>query len=319
MPDRRIGVPRQRSLACRGLAWTVLGLAAAAWLAGAGEATAALSLNEANAFWRGAACALRIPIEIKSGRDGAGWSRSPHFGLYDPLERVLFWTFWVSDRAALAPVLRGAVLAPGTMFEARGWRLLKPRAEEGVTLELRLRDAPVDARFEFQRRGSVAHDSLPLSRLDQVERYLRLEVFQCERAPAPPSAPAAVPAPAPALAAAPPSAAATSFKPELEVLAVSVRPPRAAPGDTVDLVAVYRVRGVPPGTFFEVAERRDILRGEQRLQRLEHSVARSADEYTSSWPVRLPEGLAPGVYRLAFEALLAGLSARGEALFEVTP
>jgi hypothetical protein len=303
------------SAAIRGLVFVVVVLG----LAPPGRAA---SLDEVNEHWRGATCRLRLPIEIKKGTDGDGWSRSPHYGVYDPLERVLFWSLWVSDRAALVPLLAGDVLPPGTLLEARKWRLVKPQAQEGVTLDLVFRGAPAEARFEFRRRGSFAHDSVKLERLDQVERLVRLEV--CDLEPAervPPPVPAATAPVAPPETPDPdaPAAPGSTFRPELEIRAVAVRPAHARSGDPVDLMAVYRVAGVPAGSFFEIVERREIFRGTERLQRLEQSVPRTSDDYTSTWPVRLPAGLEPGLYRFVFEATLAGLSARGEALFEVRP
>lgn len=315
---RGVDIRRRRFRGGRPLGWALCALA----FCGVGARGDAL--EEANRLWRGATCTLLAPIEIKSGKDADGWSRSPHYGMYEELERPFFWTFWVSNRSALAPLLRGDLLPPGTVLTAKGWRLIEPERGMGVTLDMRLRDAPVDVRWQFQRRGSFGRDSVPLDRLEQVERYLRIELFEVEpsRPPVELAAPvASSPSHAAARPSTPPAAAATPapFKPSIEVLAVSARPARAAAGDSVDLVAVYRVAGLPPGTFFEVTERREIFLGDRRLQNLEETFHRAGDEYTSSWTVRLPPTLGPGLYRFVFHVTLAGLRADGESLFEVVP
>ncbi len=270
------------------------------------------SLAEANGLWAGARCTLRIPIEIKKGRDGEGWSSSPLYAVEDPLDGQLYWTLLVSDRRGLEPVMRGKELAVGTVLTASGWRLLHPGDEEGVTLDLR--HEGVELRFRFRRFGSFGKDSLPLSRLAQAERYIRFEVCAPIEADPLPVAPLPLPAAAPT-----PREPVAVHRPALRVDAAAVQPPRAAAGEQVELVAIYRLEGIPPASFFEVVEQREIFLGDVLLQRLEETFPRTADDYTSSWPVVLPAGLGPGVYRLVVTVRTVGLEGRAEALFEVTP
>jgi hypothetical protein len=105
--------------------------------------------------------------------------------------------------------------------------------------------------------------------------------------------------------------------PELRVIAVAVQPARVAPGGEVALVITYQVSGVPPGPGFEVLERREILRAGQRLAGFEERLRRTSATFTSSQPLRLPRDVAPGIYTLWAELVMAGSKAMGSALFEV--
>jgi hypothetical protein len=276
-------------------------------------------LAEANARWSGARCRIRYDIEIKEGRDREGWSRS-RIMLFAPAgEKPFNVIFEVSDRAALAAVLRDGRVPAATDFIGEGWRLAEPEKGRGLYLELRFAAAPaVHARWWFIGRGHVSADSFPVERLDQVERYMRIEAFAIasadQRFPTAPPSPAAPAASTPSPAA---PAGPVTFAPTVRVVAVAAQPPSVSAGSEVDLILTYVVAGLPPGSQFEVVERREIVLDGQVLGSFDQRQSRAADTYTTSQRVRIPVGASPGLYSVRGAVKLAGIEANGSGLLEV--
>jgi len=294
----------------------LLALAAPARAAGDDPA-----LARANQRWAGAACTTRYPIPIKKKVDSEGASRSPLWTLPSTKgEKNLGLVYTVSSRAAIAGLLIGGEIPAGTDLVSLGWSLSRPDAEEGLGLSLRFRDAPAELRMGFIPAFGSA-DSLPLARLEQVERYARLEAFVCAAADERlVEAPAAV---APAAPARPPAAVAPAPRAHegpvtVKLHAVAVRPPRVEAGGTIELVLTYEVAGGRPDAAAEVVERREILSGESVLRTLETPIARPAGVHSSGQSLRLPATLEPGLYTLRGSVLAGGREAGATALFEVT-
>ncbi len=281
------------------------------------------SLARANQRWGGAACATRYPIPIKKKVDREGASRSPLWMLPSTKgEKNLGLVYTVSSRAAIAGLLIGDEIPAGTQLVSLGWSLSRPEAEEGLGLSLRFRDAPAELRVGFIPAFGSA-DSLPLARLEQVERYARLEAFVCaaadERLTEPPATSPPVPhvpARPPAAVAPPPRAPAASFA--LQLHATAVRPPSVAAGGTIELVLTYELVGGGLDGPLEVVERREILRSERVLRTLESPLVRPAGVHSSAQSLRLPSTLEPGLYTLRGSVLAGGREAIATALFEVT-
>ncbi len=276
-----------------------------------------ISLADANLRWANATCVLRYAVPIKKGVDDDGASRSPIMRVPSPRgEKQVHIVFTVSDRAGLAAILRDGEIPAGTVFLARGWDLSRPESEEGLGLQLRFRDAPVEMRVGFIGRwGST--DSFSLAGLYQVEKYLRIDAFQVRAADEVLAA-----APAAALVAAPPVSAAPAPPPQparLEVLlhAAAVRPTQVAAGGEVELILTYELGGGGVGALAEVQEKREIWFGDRLLRTLETPAARGLGAHHSGQRLRLPASLGPGVYKLRGCVAASGSASCVDALFEV--
>jgi len=300
-------------------------------------ATEPAVVTRANQKWREAHCTIRIAVPLKKGKNSEGWTRSPIFGVgFVPVstpigthmnagtakgERPFYYTMEVSDRDALAPLLSGNAIQPGTRFIAEGWFLSQPEKPAGPYLQLRFEAMPqVKARFWFLPRGSFGGaDSFPIAQFEPVERYLRIEAFKLEAADerltevaavTVPAAPAAVQAPAPAVAS-------TPFKPSVRMLAVSSQPAQVRAGDEMEIVLTYVVEGIPPGTSFEVVERREILRGEAVTGTFDKPLGREAGTFTSKQRVRIPASAPAALYHVHGTVTMVGISSSSTALLEV--
>ena len=270
-----------------------------------------------NARWPGATCVLRLAMPIKEERDDRGWSHSRIYMVELEGEKPFHFRLRISDLAALRTHAGGDEVPPGTVLVVEGWRPDRWGAFGGYDLDLRFRDLPLAGRFEFLAGHGF---SLKPKQLADVERWLRIDAcevsFPSEALPPRPAV-AAAPAPAAEGAALAGSATAPAYVPALRVLATSVQPARARPGEEIALVVNYLLEGFPPGAGFEVVEVRELLAGERRLTTLEDRVTRAAGTYTSSQRIRVPADLDAGVYRLRARVRVAGLEAEGDALFAV--
>lgn len=312
-----MGIPRRPALVS-------LCLLVGALIAGGRVASAsaeAPALAQANARWRGARCRIRYDIEIKKGTNKEGWSRSPIMLSSGGNEKPFNFLFEVSNRDALAGILRDGRVPAGTDFVAAGWNLVDPAKQRGLYLELRFANAPVTARWWFIGRGHVSGDSFPLERLEQVERYLRIDAFalaaandQLVAVPADRAVGSAAGQPA---AAAPPAAAATVYKPRLRMVAVAAQPAQLEAGSEVDLVLSYVVDGIPPGASFEVVERREIALAGTVVAAFDQALSRVADTYNSAQRVRLPALAAKGLYTVRGRVTMGGVVAEATGLLEV--
>ncbi len=286
---------------------------------------AASTLEQVDARWKNARCQLRLPLIIGKKKNSNGWSYSPWYQVTDSKPDFAF-RFYVSDRQKIAHLLYDKTLQVGTTFISQGWTLKEGKKSRSLWLHLRFADLPVDAHVEFWMKR-------PDKNFAVAERYMRVTAFQIQAmdeqlvdvpAMMPPvrpvpttgSAPpqAAPPRPPPAL---PPEVESEPTAPELRIIAVAVQPARAAPGGEIALVITYEVNGVPPGSSFEVLERREILRGGQLLASFEERLRRTGGTFTSSQSVRLPPDVDPGLYTLWAELAMAGSKTTGSALIEV--
>ena len=303
----------------------------------AGVSPEPVTMKTVNRRWKEARCQVRFGAEIAKGKDRAGWSRSKWLLAPSlPGDRKLFVRLWVSDRALLdrqGLLRRSKFIRPGTPFIAAGWSYREPANQKHLILELRFRQAPVQARLEFRNTRAID--------LEDVERIARVELFQLLAAPAPspvraaqPSRPvAAAPRPtAQPVRAAPykpragqpassegplPLDAGAVYRPSIQVVAASVKPARASRGSQITLLIQYAVNGLPPGTNFEVTERRILKLGEKTLGDFEEKLPRAIGSYTSAQQIDIPDTAAPGIYSFQAEVSLIGLTGRASALFEI--
>jgi hypothetical protein len=140
-----------------------------------------LSLEAANARWQGARCRTRLPIELKSGPDGRGWYSNGAGGLY--VQGTGNDTaFHIYVRASQRDPQPGRSIGPGTELVAEGWELQKPDENKGPVLVLRFASHPGRMRFEFKTPSAFSTSGFPLSRLAEVEQYVRLYVLDVEAA-----------------------------------------------------------------------------------------------------------------------------------------
>jgi hypothetical protein len=289
-------------------------------------------LDDINARWSGAEVTLKHPWKFK-GKKNDGWYVS---GVYMTSSARTFKSLTYRLRVREIEPLRNNIasgfLLAGTRFVAQGFEFRDENDEQGVYLDLRTANGDVPAEIVFFGRAGKPD----LQAVEPIEQFLRLEVLDVrpprERlvattgssgrtarpagaapftlAPPPVAAPAPQPAPAePAV-----------FRPQLEILAVSVQPVSVAPGGSLQLIASYTVGGLPPGAAFEVLERRTLLAGESRLTTDEAPVPRSNGTFTSTQSARIPPAARPGVYRLDVELRIPGAEpVQASALFEVRP
>jgi len=277
-------------------------------------ATAEKELRELTERWAGAICVLRIPMRIQE-KDGEGWSHSPPYMVDREGEKPFHIRLRVSDADALRARWSSDEVPAGAVLVVEGWRADRWGAFGGFDLDMRFRDLPVRARFEFLAGRGF---SLKPDRLVQLERYVRIDACQVSfPSEALPARPAAAAPEAPAAAVGSGSSTAPAYVPALRLLAASVQPARIGPGDEIALVVNYALEGLPPGAGFEVQETRELLSGDRSLTTLEDRVTRAAGTYTSSQRMRVPESLAAGLYRFRVRVRVAGLEAGGEAVFVV--
>lgn len=285
---------------------------------------AASNLEQVDARWKNARCRLRLPLIIGKKKNSQGWSYTPWYSVTTSKPDFAF-RFYVSHRQKIAHLLHDKTLQVGTTFISQGWTLKEGKKSRSLWLHLRFADLPVDAHVEFWMKRPDKNFAI-------AERYMRVTAFQIQAmdeqlvnvptmAPPVRSVPAAGSAPPrsapPRPPALPPQVESESTAPELRIIAVAVQPARAAPGGEIALVITYEVNGVPPGSSFEVLERREILRGGQLLASFEERLRRTGDTFTSSQSVRLPPDVEPGLYTLWAELSMAGAKTTGSALIEV--
>jgi hypothetical protein len=275
-----------------------------------------LTLEQANQRWAGASVRTRIPLGFNKGPDDNGfyWSGAGGLNVVDANGKPSFNVYpKVDNRGALRLV--DGDLAAGAALVVEGWRLQKPKDNEGAYLVLRFRDQPATMRVEFKTKSAFGTSGFPMNRLSEVEQFIRLNVFEVTTADEQLTAAAA--GPPPRAAPSPSEAAAAVFNPSLKILAVSVQPATVPRGSQPELVVHYEVAGLPAGAF-EVRETRELWQGERRLLRAEASFPREGGRaYTSTQRATVPAAAAPGLYELRVQVTLAGVTADGKALFEV--
>ena len=309
MTDRRCRVWRCFNLALLSAVFVVQAAAA--------RPAPAPGVEQANQRWKNARCRLRLPLIIGKKKNSEGWSYSSWYEVAGS-KPAYYFRFYVSDRQRIAHLLDGKTLRVGTSFISRGWHMRESKKSRSLWLDLQFADLPVDARIEVWLKHPDQNFAL-------AERYMRITAFEIQAmdeqlvdVPTTSTTSPAVPvegSPPPPVQ---PQPIATELTdPELHIVAVAVQPARVAPGGEVRLVITYEVSGVPPGPGFQVLELREILRGGQRFAGFEERLQRTNDVFTSSQPLRLPPDVAPGIYTLWAEVVMAGSKATGTAIFEV--
>ena len=141
-------------------------------------AKGALSLEAANARWRGARCELVSPLEVRKGPDDRGWHSSGRILIDQPGSRRFYLHVLVSGPEALGPFYVQRSVQPGARLVSTGWTLAKPAEGKGPYLELQFDRSAARARFEFQETSSFSSANFPLERLGEVEQYLRLNILK---------------------------------------------------------------------------------------------------------------------------------------------
>lgn len=273
-------------------------------------------MDQINRTWAGAQCRNRIPITIKKGKDGKGWSQSPWYCVHGTAKAATYCLrFRVSDRDALRSLMDGKTLLPGARFIADGWAFEDPRHLKGLSLNFRFRDAPVRAQWIFMKYGGMSSGIGSTERVRNIERYMRLDAFEVRAQNEQLEAVTTVDEPAPAASA--PISAPDAFNPTLRAMAASVEPARVFPGQEIRLIAVYAVEGVPPGAVVNVHERRTIRYGGQQLTSTDASVSRTLGVHQSTRPLQVPATLSAGVYELLVTIELEGVVEEVSAVFEV--
>jgi hypothetical protein len=282
------------------------------------ERAAQVALEQINQRWEGAICELRVPIEFKKGKDRKGWSKSPW--LVPPQsgakEGENTFRVFVSDRAAIARLLDGKTLTPGTRFVAEGWAFEDFKNAEGLYLTLRFEDYSVKTQWRFSRVGSMSTKSfMSEERIGYVERYMRFEA--CKLSPRDETLEVVDPPTAATVSKTRPSPVQTVARPGVRIVAVAAQPPQVSRGAEMLLAITYEVTGLPPETAFEAIETRKLVQGAEVLASFEERIPRTSGTYTSELPVRVPENLGPGFYSFHASVNLAGESVKGEAFFQV--
>ena len=283
-------------------------------------------LDEVNRRWAGARARLALPIEARKAA-GEWTSSGAVYVARDQHGDAFYFQFLVSERQTLNDVFDGHVLRPGTALVSEGWSFNNPGQSKGPYLELRFVDRPARARVEFRGVRQFDFGAFPLSRLAQIEDYCRQTLFKVSvpdapPAPAPaPAAPVRAPvAPAPAAPPAPPAIRATPApveRPVLELTRVSVTPNPVPRGGEAELVAVYAVGGLAPGSSVVVVERREVLKGGQLILSTEDRFERPAATFTSSKPIRFSLDAIAGAYVLKVTLEAGGAVAERTATFEL--
>ncbi len=301
-----------------------------------------VTMETVNQRWAGKQALIRVGAFVEKGRDKLGWSyskwaKSPEL----PGERPIEFRLGVSNRDMLLEkgyLYRKKALRAGTAFVADRWDLSMPEKGKGLHLKLKFEGLPVDAVLELKKDK--------LEDLEDAERAMRIQIFQLtglsdeaeppaftsaplNPSPAPrtaagtppPDASNLLPRPTAAVAsrgiAAPEPSGQTTFKPAVEILAVSVQPAEATPGGEVNLVVQYRVDGLPAGFAYEVSETRRILVNDAEATAFEDAVSRSVGSFTSAQAMSVPADAPAGFYTFEATVQLAGVEASGTAFFRV--
>lgn len=310
------------------------------------------ALEQLNERWTGAKCQLRKNWRIRK-RSDEGWHKSGFLETSsDEFKRILL-RLRVRDRAALSKRMRGDDLLAGTVFECLGFRFREEKELDNLYLAMRSWNEGVDAEILVWVGAWMAKPDLKA--LPAIERFLRLHILDItprseqltstrpsssssslsaeERAraaaffagegpatPPRPSGPSGSPAPAAPVANGSSATAGgdVTYRPAVEILAVSVQPPQVGAGERVELVVNYTVSGLPPGTRFAVTETRSLSYGERALTSSSADTSRGNGTYTSSLEAPIPAAAEAGIYRLTVDVGLPGAEpASGSALFEV--
>ena len=79
----------------------------------------------------------------------------------------------------------------------------------------------------------------------------------------------------------------------------------------------YVVKGIPPGASFEIGEVRTLIKAGQTVATFEEKVPRPSGTFVSAQEIDVAPGTAPGIYSYEAEVSIAGVTAKGSALFEV--
>jgi hypothetical protein len=117
----------------------------------------------------------------------------------------------------------------------------------------------------------------------------------------------------------PPGPVHTSVPTDLRVLAASVEPTRAVPGDELTLQVIYQIDGLAAGLTVDIDEQRIVLRDGATLITLRAAARHGSGIHRSSQSLRLPPNLAPGLYELQVRVAGPGFEATGSAVFQVEP
>jgi hypothetical protein len=275
-----------------------------------------VTIDTVNRRWKGARCQIRFPIEIKKDRDDNGWSHSDWLKAPSlPDDKELKIRLLVSDREALVRsgyLSQKKVLRPGTAFIAQGWRLENPNKEKGLMLDLRFESLPIQARMEF--KGGDRLDDLEL-----VEQAMRIDLFQLYEVSQPVLNTQKIPEPEPVKKerVAEQSTPTQSYDPSVKILAASVQPAQVSRGGKIELIITYVIGGLPPGSGFEVVEKRDIKSGEKVMGSFDDRKSRLSGTYTTTHKIDVAANTAPGVYTFQAVVNLAGKTSEASALFEV--
>jgi len=301
----------------------VMCAAAAATLMGAPAPSVAsdkMSLEESNQRWRGARCRSRVAITLNKRKPKDGWARS-HWWIRaggGGNERVRVWlTEWDAIRARYL----GGTLPVGSEFVAVGWGTVKSKDRGDLFLELEHVELGARARVFY---GKDWAGIVGVGSLDEFEQWARLEMFEITETPSEQlvevEMPTTAPPPArPTAVVAPPGPVLSAEPTELRVLAASVEPARALPGDELNLQVIYQIDGLAAGAAVNIDEQRVVLRDGATLTTLRAAARHGAGIHHSSQSLRLPPNLAPGLYELQVRVSAAGLEAAGSAVFQVEP
>ncbi len=331
------GLERQRGRGYRAVPLAlVAALGVIAVLVSATSPVHGLTLEEANDRWAGAACTLQIPLEFKKKPDKDGWLATRHIVVPGPYtvhpitkkvrcsscakgELPFAYMLRVSDRNALAGLLRGREIPAGTEFIVRSWRALSQ--ERGFILELEFRDAPVTARFYFAMTPKDLKEGMNWDRLAQMEQFMRIQIFRLIAADEGLETMIEAPVTAETRLAAPanpePVSASANYRPEVEVESVSVNPPKFSAGAEIEFVVTFTLAGLPPGATFEVTVQHEIWQDQILIATLPEQVGYAVGIHTNSRTVRSDPGQSPGLYTLRTTVTFVGIAATQSALFIV--
>ena len=323
----------------------VLLLAAALATDAADARETTVSLERLNQRWEGASARLRVPIKIKRGEN-----RSPMYEYRKKKEKTFGFRLLVSDRKAIEHLLIDDHLPPGTPFRVVGWHDGSESEKPGLQLALEFRGARATATMRFIAQWHFSYASLPLKRLESIERYLRVQMFslaavdeQLLNVPldatyqptrgASPTRPTHTQSPSlednpfapvrsPATTNSGSAPQGTNETPSPQDRAVSLRSASVVPvmptvGEPLDLIVVYEVSGLTPGAVVAVLERREILFDGEVRRTLEETVERSNGTFTSKTTLQLPSGVPAGSYRARFTLVVDGEEQTRNALFQI--
>lgn len=241
---------------------------------------------QVNERWRGASCTWRYNWKFSAdgyeqGWGHTGWTRFAPAGAPGFYSRL-----WVSDRKAVARLLRNGRLPAGTRFTCLGWGYTNPSERRGVALFMKFRDVDAYGAHVFWPLDNLYGINLPVSLLDEAERYTRLYVVQVT----PPDERMIV------------GKRLDKPKPAIRVERVSVQPASSRPGRRVTVEAAYRISGVSEPV--EIMEHRIVHYRGWELARFRMKATRRPGSYVSRQRIQIPARAEPGEYevRLVVEA-----------------